>query len=528
MVDKISSIENSLFELNKMFEISAISSNATSIEDLIVKLSDFVSANIYSKDVHFFILENKVFKNVQTHQNSSFDRCFEYKNDALFTSFNTSEIIKIEDGEGNKLYAGFLEQTGLYDLNAKYMKIFFNKENDLPVCFCFMNGDEEDIEHNKKLLNRAFEYIEPVITKFMLQGEQDKKLEYLQQSLYNVSILYNISQAVNFIDDLKRLLQVILSKAIDILDAEKGSLMLYDYSTNTLQVKVVYGLDDKRVEENINNGLIQTSKIKVGEGIAGTVFLEKRAIITNLGTNDPRFVIKKSPANVQSLLCVPLITKGEAIGVINISNKKGDMLFNQKDLEFMTSLANQAAIAIDNAKLYELATKDGLTKLYINRHFKTLLENEVRRCSRYKHKMSLIMLDIDDFKQINDEYGHLIGDQILREVSSQISRTIRKIDIAARYGGEEFVILLPETTAEGASIIAERLRTNIENIQVVTNENKIVTTTVSMGISQFPKHADDSESLIDKADKALYHSKKSGKNLVSVYQEDGFEEIKDI
>ena len=301
--------------------------------------------------------------------------------------------------------------------------------------------------------------------------------------------------------------------------------MLYDYSTNTLQVKVVYGLNDKRVEDNINNGTIQCTKIKVGEGIAGTVFLERKAIITNLGVNDPRFVSKGGMANVQSLLCVPLITKGEPIGVINISNKKYDLLFNQKDLEFMTSLANQAAIAIDNAKLYELATKDGLTKLYINRHFMTLLENEVRRCSRYKHNMSVIMLDIDDFKLINDNCGHLVGDQILREVSNQILTTVRKIDVAARYGGEEFVILLPETTKEGAGIIAERLRKNIANLRVNTNDDKVVTTTVSMGISQFPNDGTTAEEMIEAADKALYHSKRNGKNVVSVYEENGFKMV---
>lgn len=523
MTDKLSSIENSLTELNKMFEISAIAGNAISIEDLVSKLSAFLSDYIKSNDIYFFTLDKNVFKNVPTAQVPYADKYFEYENEALFSVLTTDKLIRIEGEEGKKLYGGFWEQTGLGDLNARYMRVFFNRDNNTPVCFCFLGGENGNkIEENVRFLNRVFEYVEPVLIKLMAQKEQNKKIEDLQQSLYNVSILYNISQAVNFIDDLKRLLQVILSKAIDILNAEKGSLMLYDYSTNSLQVKVVFGLNDKRVEDNINNGSIQCSRIKVGEGIAGTVFLERKAIITNLGVNDPRFVSKNSPANVQSLLCVPLITKGEAIGVINISNKKHDLLFNQKDLEFMTSLANQAAIAIDNAKLYELATKDGLTKLYINRHFMTLLENEVRRCSRYKHNMSLIMLDIDDFKLVNDTNGHLVGDQILREVSKQILSTVRKIDVAARYGGEEFVILLPETTKQGASIIAERLRKNIANIKVNTNDDKVISATVSMGISQFPNDAAVAQDLIDSADKALYHSKRNGKNVVSIYEEGSF------
>ena len=129
------------------------------------------------------------------------------------------------------------------------------------------------------------------------------------------------------------------------------------------------------------------------------------------------------------------------------------------------------------------------------------------------------MLDIEDFKLINDSCGHLVGDQILREVSNQLLTTVRKIDVAARYGGEEFVILLPETTKQGASIIAERLRKNIANLRVNTNDDKIVTTTVLMGINQFPNDAITAQDMIDAADKALYFSKRNGKNVVSIYGE---------
>lgn len=113
----------------------------------------------------------------------------------------------------------------------------------------------------------------------------------------------------------------------------------------------------------------------------------------------------------------------------------------------------------------------------------------------------------------------MVGDQILREVSNQILTTVRKIDVAARYGGEEFVILLPETTKQGASIIAERLRKNIANLKVNTNDDRVVTTTVSMGIAQFPNDAITAQDIIDAADKALYHSKRNGKNVVSLYGE---------
>ncbi len=520
-----SHLESAVYTLNKMFEINAIASQAVDIEDLIIKMSDAISSALNNNQISFYLFENTVFKSVITNQNSRLDEYFEYENEAFWSVMSKGSIIKTTNEAHQHIFNSFWQTNGLSGLDVQYIRVFFDKDKNMPVCICFIgkdNENESEIDEEKlSFLNKIFEFMEPVIVKLLHRKYQDDKIIELQKSLYNISILYNISQAVNFIDDLKRLLQVILSKALVTLDAEKGSLMLYDYTSNSLQVKVVYGLADKRVEENINNGLIQCSQIKAGEGVAGTVFLEKKAIITNLGSNDPRFVNKDSLPNVQSLLCVPLIAKGETIGVINISNKKNDKLFNQKDLEFMTSLSNQAAIAIDNAKLYELATKDGLTKLYISRHFYTLLQNEIRRCSRYKHKMSLLMLDIDNFKHINDTYGHLIGDQILRELSNEISQTVRKIDIPARYGGEEFIVILPETTKEDAVIIAERLRINISKIKVKAKEDTYISPTTSIGVCQYPMDGEEAKTLINSADTALYHSKHNGKNIVSIFNETG-------
>ncbi len=520
-----SHLESAVHALNKMFEINAIASQAVDIEDLIIKMSDAISNALNNNQISFYLFENAVFKSVITNQNARVDEYFEYENEAFWSVMSKGKIVKTTNEAHKQIFSSFWQNNGLSNLEVQYIRVFFDKDKNVPVCICFIgkdnNGRDEISGEELSFLERAFDFMEPVVVKLLHRKEQDDKIVELQKSLYNISILYNISQAVNFIDDLKRLLQVILSKALVTLEAEKGSLMLYDYTSNSLQVKVVYGLADKRVEENINNGLIQCSQIKAGEGVAGTVFLEKKAIITNLGSNDPRFVNKDSLPNVQSLLCVPLIAKGETIGVINISNKKNNKLFNQKDLEFMTSLSNQAAIAIDNAKLYELATKDGLTKLYISRHFYTLLENEIRRCSRYKHKMSLLMLDIDNFKNINDTYGHLIGDQILRELSNEISQTVRKIDIPARYGGEEFIVILPETTKEDAVIIAERLRVNISKIKVKAKEDTYISPTTSIGVCQYPMDGEDAKTLINSADTALYHSKHNGKNIVSLFGETG-------
>lgn len=520
-----SSIENNIKYLNMMFEVSTIANQTDEVCELLDKVKTYCTNLSKADDMTFYLLENQRYKCIVTSNEELRNNEF-VEGDESNTNFwevvNKAKLTSMKDENGGHLFKSFLEKNNILSLDPSHTRVFFNN-NKVPICFCFIKENKESPLSDEIIdnLNKIFDYMEPIIAKLHRKIKKEEELVQLQKSLHNISILYNISQAVNFIDDLKRLLQVIIQKALITLDAEKGSLMLYDYSINALQVRIVSGLQDKKLEEAINNGAVQCAKIGIGEGIAGTVFLERKPIITNLGSADPRFIVKEVLSNTKSLLCVPLIAKGEVIGVINITNKKHDKLFNQKDLEFITSLANQAAIAIDNAKLYELATKDGMTKLYIYRHFYTLLENEIRRCSRYKRNMSLIIMDIDNFKKINDTYGHLTGDLILKRLASTLQETVRKIDIPARYGGEEFVVILPETDKKDGCVIAERIRKNISQIEVKVNETEMLSPTVSVGIAQYSTDGQEAKELINAADTALYFSKHNGKNMVSIYEKDG-------
>ena len=518
------SLENNIKYLNMMFEVSTIANQTDDVRELLEKTREYCSKIIDSNDITFYLLENQRYKCVSNISGNLRNNEFvegDESNTAFWDAVNNAKLISMKDENGSHLFKNFLEKNNILQLDPSHVRVFFS--NHAPICFCFIKENDKNPIGVEKTsdLNKIFDYIEPIISKLYKKAKKEEEMSELQKSLHNISILYNISQAVNFIDDLKRLLQVIIQKALITLDAEKGSLMLYDYSLNALQVRIVSGLKDKKLEEAINNGAVQCAKISVGEGIAGTVFLERKPIITNLGSADPRFIVKEIMSNTKSLLCVPLVAKGEVIGVINITNKKHDKLFNQKDLEFITALANQAAIAIDNAKLYELATKDGMTKLYIYRHFITLLENEIRRCARYKRNMSLIMMDIDNFKKINDTYGHLTGDTILKRLAVVLQETVRKIDVPARYGGEEFVVILPETDKKEACVIAERIRKNVAQIVVKIDENENLSPTISMGVAQYTTDGQEAKELINAADTALYFSKHNGKHMVSVYEKEG-------
>ncbi len=523
LAEKLYSLQKNVLELHNLFDLNMVANQSGSIEDLLSKVAFLVKSSLNLKDFRFFLYNNGIFQTKSISTGSDLEFEFDADN-APFLQEENEELIKTINQDGSPIYRSFWNLHKLYELQSVYLKVFY--DNHRPYCVCSISSKEDDSEFKEedlKYISQVFNCIEPILKKFLKNQEQELRITELNKTINNLSILYNISQAVNFIDDLKRLISVILDKAISTVNAEKGSLMLYDAADNTLQVKVVYGLKDKKHEDDINNGLVECTKMKPESGIAGKVFTEKKSIITNLGGKDPRFNQQfENENNVQSLICVPLIAKGECIGIINITNKKNGKLFTKKDLEFIEALANQAAIAVDNAQLYELATKDGLTKLYIHRHFYYLLESEIKRVQRYHHVLSLIMMDIDNFKQVNDTYGHLVGDMVLKEIASTIQKTIRHVDIPARYGGEEFTIILPETPALNAVTIAERLRKKISEIAVKVDDETVIRPTVSMGISEFPNAAEDIKELIDWADKALYVSKENGKNCIHLYFDGNF------
>ncbi len=519
---QVSQLKSELDMLNKLFEFTSITNAVSDLESLSAQLNAFINNNFNLKNIAFFV-EQEEFYRIISHENVESPYSFEFQNqgEGIWHIINEGSPVNLFNQDRERMHLPFFETYDLFDLNAQVLLPFVFQGKVIAIITLGEKQTEEPFtENDLTFLKNLIVFFAPVINKFRKQKEKEANLIYLQKTLHNISILYNIGQAMNFIDDLKRLIQIILAKAIQTLGAERGSLMLYDQQTDDLAVKVVYGLPDKEFEKKINDGQVECTRIKVGEGIAGDAFANKKAIITNLGENDPRF-FPSEVSRVQSMICLPLVVKEEAIGVINISNKKEGKFFDQDDLDFMGALANQAAIAISNAQLYELAITDSLTKLFIRRHFDYLFDCEIKRSTRYKHPISLLMMDIDNFKTINDTYGHQVGDEALKKIADVIRGTIRKIDMPCRYGGEEFALILPETHKKHAKKISERLRKNISEIVVKTPEGLEISPTISIGISNFPIDSQDKEELMRFADKALYFAKNMGKNCVAEYNEKG-------
>jgi diguanylate cyclase (GGDEF)-like protein len=261
--------------------------------------------------------------------------------------------------------------------------------------------------------------------------------------------------------------------------------------------------------------------VRVGEGLAGWVAEQGQPLLIEDIEVHPLFG-KKSRAkySTKSLLSVPLQFRGETLGVLNVNNKDNDAVFTTKDQEVLMMLAGQAAIAFENARLYreleQLAITDGLTRLYVRRHFLELLNNELRRAQRYHRSLSLLMIDIDHFKAVNDTYGHPQGDQVLQELSGLLRRYGRRDDIVARYGGEEFVVALVETDQHGAAQAAERIRRAVEQHEFRVGTERL-RLTLSIGVAGYPRDAGNQGDLIVAADQALYAAKRQGRNRVCLF-----------
>lgn len=341
----------------------------------------------------------------------------------------------------------------------------------------------------------------------------------LDRKMFEIETLFKASQAMNFQSDTDKLIKQILEMAGTAIHAERCSIMLpTGVGTDELETKIVYSMKDGQSTQPES-----TVKIRVGEGVAGTVLKTGSSIIVNEGHKDPLFKSYDQSSSyekgITALISVPLKIKDRVTGVINGVNKQSGENFNEDDQRLLEALAQQAAMAVEHARLYELAITDGLTKLFIHRYFQARLEEELVRAKRYQTSCSLILFDIDHFKKFNDTYGHQQGDIVLMHVAKLLKQTVREtIDIPARYGGEEFTIILPETDAKGALLVAERLRKTVEAYDF-PGQNEALKVTISLGVATFPDHASVKSVLIKKADLALYKCKGNGRNCSIIYDE---------
>ena len=227
-------------------------------------------------------------------------------------------------------------------------------------------------------------------------------------------------------------------------------------------------------------------------------------------TPEPRRIFLQSA----SRMSIPLISFGQTLGVLTLHSSQRNA-FRENELQSLESVADICANSIQNAhyveRVKQLAYLDGLTGIFNRRFFELRIMEEIERARRYGTGMAVIMADIDGFKRLNDEFGHLLGDEVLRQVSSLFHQQLRKIDVVCRYGGEEFAVLLTQTNAQQAVAIAEKLRRLVAAYQFPGVPR---TVTISAGVAAFPAHGSTRDEMIRAADNGLYAAKQAGRNRV--------------
>lgn len=337
-------------------------------------------------------------------------------------------------------------------------------------------------------------------------------LSTLERRNRELEVLIEIGKALTSTLELEGVLKLIMDQLSRLLKAQAWSLLLRDAESGELAFEIAVSPAAERLK-----GL----KLARGQGIAGWVAEQGMPLLIPDVRIDARFSDKIDRASAfvtRAVVCVPIKSRDCVLGVIELVNGPGEGIFTQADLQILSTIADYAAIAIENARNFkrvsELVITDDLTGLYNGRHLHALIDEEIERVRRFGGKLSLIFIDLDFFKKINDSRGHLVGSRTLAEIGQLIRGNIRKICKAARYGGDEFVIVLPNTGKSGAMTLATKLRELFREHEFRDEDGSPFNLTASFGLATYPDDARSKEELIRLADQAMYRVKESTRDAV--------------
>jgi len=346
-----------------------------------------------------------------------------------------------------------------------------------------------------------------------IERRRNAAVPYEQREAGEVAVFQELGKALTSSLQLDQVLRTIMEKIDEFLRPENWSLLLLDEAKQELYFELAVGKASPALKD---------VRIKIGQGIAGWVAQNGETVVVPDTAKDTRFfgkVDEKTKTETQSIVAVPVKFRDTCLGVIELINCVGPEGFDPRDLKLLEALSDFAAIALENARhvkrIHELTITDDCTTLYNARHMGFILDTEIYRSQRYNYEFSLVFIDLDYFKQVNDTHGHLVGSRLLAEIGNSLKNKCRLIDFAFRYGGDEFVLLLPQTSKENALNVARRLHKLIRESVWLAAENLNIHVTPSLGVASYPVDSKTKEGLLHLADEAMYLVKNTSRDAVA-------------
>ncbi len=496
-------LEERLLRMTSLFDSQAfgtLSKNQQLLYRYIIDAIEFVFGKA-SASVMQLREDEAVYKTIYSagkYKNIIADLTIDIHNPSVNNMRNTRGAVFIEDAV-EVLAAGQLREME----SAYFLPLFLGEELDAVIGIF----DREFSREDRKILNSFREYVQ------LNLENQSLRLAVAQKSKTDEKLtsLSDITKSIVSILDKEKLFNTLLEKSLQLINAEQGSLMIVDHETSELVVEARKSVDDM-VQEHM--------RVNKTEGISGMVIERGGALLVEDIEKDPRIrKVNRPRYRTKSFLSVPIKIEDRLAGVLNLSDKIKGGVFNAEDLNLLESFISNVAIAIERSilfrqteKLQKLSITDHLTGLYNRRYLNRRLAEEITRYNRYKHPFSFIMLDLDKFKEYNDTFGHIAGDNLLKNLAHVMETSLRTIDIAARFGGDEFVTIFPQTPKIDAIQISNRLKEKID--KALRGHNAEMPLSVSVGLATFPDDASSIMDLIEKTDQALYLAKKGGGNRV--------------
>lgn len=390
-------------------------------------------------------------------------------------------------------------------------------DSNTPVIMVTGQGDETIAVEAMK--NGAQDYITKIknyhdalpatIARSIAQGRMKRELE---EASLRGRRLYELSLAAARERKVDTLAECLVNGAAKLIGVETSIMFLMNSNGSVGFVKS-HGMD---VDENELKG--PSGNV----GLLSAAYRENKPLVVEDPHGHPQWAAAPWMHPIlRQVLSVPLAMQGHVEGVLCVINKLNRLPFSPEDVDTLSTLAVHAGVAIDNArfieKIEQQAVTDSLTGLYNHMEFQESVTKEVDRSRRYNKEFSVLLLDLDHFKLVNDTFGHQVGDTVLKEIAVTLRHCLRSVDKVFRYGGEEFAVILPEVKADGVRLISERIRQTIADASYQVDADHTVKITVSIGVSSFPQDTLQRDEMICRADQALYSAKRAGRNRVVAY-----------